>query len=154
MYNKILVPLDGSELSECSLEHVKDIAKGCQTSKVILLTVVERVVGTGYTWGGVASGEQMAEEARKMQAKASDYLNKAAAGLKKEGLSVETRILSGEPAESILKFISETNDVDLLIMSTHGRSGPARWAMGSVADRVLRHSSIPVMVVAPRGCRV
>ncbi|MFH1638866.1 MAG: universal stress protein [Chloroflexota bacterium] len=153
MYNKILVPMDGSELAECSLEHVREIAKGCHTSEVILLAVVEQVTGPGYTWGAVASGEQMAAEAKKVQAKAAEYLKGVARELTKDGLGVQTRIVAGMPAEAILDF-AKKNDVALIIMSTHGRSGIARWAMGSVADRVLRNSSIPVMVVSPKGSRV
>ncbi len=153
MYNRILVPLDGSELAECSLEHVKTIAKGCHTSEVILLAVVERYVGPGYTWGGVASAEQMAEETRQIQAKAAEYLKKVAENLKKEGLSAKTSVMSGTPTEAILDY-AKKNDVDLIIMSSHGRSGPARWAMGSVADRVLRYSPVPVLVTSPKGYKV
>lgn len=149
MYNKILVPLDGSELSECSLEHVREIAKGCQVPEVVLLAVVEKYERAGFSWGGVVAEQQLAEEARKMEAKASEYLKKVAQGLTKEGLFVETRILSGSAPEAILDYAKE-NNVDLIIMSSHGRSGVARWAIGSVADRVLRYSSVPVMVVSPQ----
>lgn len=153
MYRKILVPMDGSELSECSLEHVKEIARGCQVPEVVLLTVVEQYEGAGYSWGGVVTEQQLAEEAKRTEAKAAVYLKKVAAGLAREGLCVNYYVLSGTPTDVILDY-ARKNDVDLIIMSTHGRSGPGRWAIGSVADRVIRYSSIPVVVVSPKGCRV
>jgi nucleotide-binding universal stress UspA family protein len=60
--------------------------------------------------------------------------------------------VKGSAAEEILKY-SQDNDVDLIIMSTHGRSGVSRWAMGSVADRVVRTSVAPVLLTTPKECR-
>ncbi|TFH42686.1 MAG: universal stress protein, partial [Chrysiogenales bacterium] len=78
------------------------------------------------------------------------YLDKTADGLRKDGISVETRIVvDGEPASKILETAKEEN-ADLIIMSTHGRSGFTRWIFGSVANRVLIHSSIPVLMVVPK----
>ena len=61
MYNKILVPLDGSKLAESILKHVREIVTGCHVSEVLLLRVVEQAeIGTSYSWGGVISAEQVA----------------------------------------------------------------------------------------------
>ena len=148
MYKKILAPLDGSEFSECSLEHVRTVATGCQVPEVILLRVVEPVRETyelGEDWRRDVEG--------KAQAEAKDYLAKVADDLKKGGVAAETTVVSGQPAEVILDYAKQ-NQVELIIMSTHGRSGVSRWAFGSVADRVLRHSAVPVLIVAPAICRV
>ena len=74
------------------------------------------------------------------------------AKLKSEGINVETLIIHGKPADEILHYV-EKNGVDLVIMSTHGRSGVVRWTLGSVAEKVLRHSPTAVMTIAPPACR-
>ena len=155
MYNKILVPLDGFELAECILDHVRTIVTGCQVSEVVLLTAVE-VYEKGLpstTWGGVISAEQGAELAVVSIAKAKNYLTQVANRLKEEGMSVQPVVIQCKVAEGILDY-AVNNQVDLIMMSTHGRSGPSRWALGSVADRVIRHSLIPVLIVSPKGCRI
>ncbi len=155
MYSKVLVPLDGFELAECILDHVRAIVTGCQVPEVVLLTVVEvdekRLPST--TWGGVISAEQRATLAAESIAEAKEYITKAADKLEEEGMFVHTVIIQGEVAEGILDYALE-NQVDLIMMSTHGRSGPSRWALGSIADRVIRHSPIPVLLVSPKGCRI
>ncbi len=148
MYKKILVPVDGSELAECALGHVRAIAKGCNVPEVVLLRVVEPLRNTyelGEDW------YKSAEE--KIRADAKDYLSKEVAALKKDGITASAVVMSEQPAEAILNY-AKRNQVDLIIMSTHGRSGVSRWVIGSVADRVVRHSVAPVLSVSPAGCRV
>jgi len=151
MYKKILVPLDGSEFSECSLEHVRAVAAGCRVPKVVLLRVVEPLPGV-YELGE----EWRRNTEAKLQVEAKDYLSKVAnnlkGDLKKGSVAIETVVVKGNPAYEILEY-SKKNQIDLIIMSTHGRSGVSRWVMGSVADRVLRHSLAPVLIVSPAGCR-
>ncbi len=149
MYKKILVPLDGSELSECVLDHVTAIATGCRIPEVILLTVIEPVSQQVYA----ELGEQLARDIQnKAPVDVNNYLLKVADSLKKDGLVVQTAVISGKATEKILDYANK-NQVDLIVMSTHGRSGISRWAFGSVADRVLRHSRVPVLTVSPAGCR-
>jgi nucleotide-binding universal stress UspA family protein len=150
MYKKILAPLDGSELAECSLEHVIAVAKGCQVSGVTLLHVAEphdRYVG--YTG---LSQESLREIQKEFQAQTREYLNQKSEQLKKKGVNAQAVIIEGKPADEILDYVNQ-NGVDLIIMSTHGSSGITRWAFGSVADKVTRHSPVPVLVIAPAGCR-
>ena len=154
MYRKILAPLDGSELSECTLSHVREVAKGCQVTEVVLLYIVEpyhkgemHYRHVGLTEEEIHRGEVQEE------AYGREYLAGVADKMKKDGLTVKTEVVNGIPAEEIVDY-AEKNGVDLIIMSTHGRSGIARWALGSVADRVLRHSVTPVLMAAPRSCRV
>ena len=148
IYKKVLVPLDGSEFSECTLGHVNEIAKGFKVQDVVLLWVMEplhQVAAMGEDWRRDAEA--------KAQIEAKNYLTKIADDLKKDGLAVETVVSSGQPAEVILDYVKQ-NQVDLIIMSTHGRSGVSRWFLGSVTDRVVSHSAAPVLVVSPSGCRV
>ncbi|MFH1382982.1 MAG: universal stress protein [Chloroflexota bacterium] len=157
MYDKILVPLDGSKLAECVLPYVETLAKGCDTKKVILVTVTEelrgltaapelRTAGSGSGGGGVVTLGKMTEQGAR-------YLNRIAKRLENKGLNVQAEVLMGKPAEAIVSYINSSN-ADIVIMSSHGRNGPSRWAFGSTADRVFRSSCIPVMVVRAPGCSV
>ena len=151
MYKRLLVPLDGSEFSECSLNHARAISTGCHVSELVLMQVVEpipQVYELGEDWRRDAQA--------RTQASAKDYLSKVADDLKgdltKEGVAVVTTIESGKAAEVILDYVDK-NRVDLIAMTTHGRSGVSRWVMGSVADRIVHHSPVPVLLTSPPGCR-
>ena len=151
MYSKILAPLDGSAFSECSLDHVKTIAKGCQVPEVILLRVVEPIHSSdlaAYAEAGIDTFALM----RDVESAAKNYISRMTDELKKTGLPVNGVVQTGWAADTIMTF-AEKNGVDLIIMSTHGRSGIGRWFMGSVADKVVRHSNVAVLTVAPPGCR-
>jgi len=76
----------------------------------------------------------------------TEYLDKVAATLKEQGITAETVAIAGSPAESILDY-AQQNNVDIIVMSSHGRTGIARWAFGSVTEKVLKESPIPVLVV-------
>jgi nucleotide-binding universal stress UspA family protein len=67
-------------------------------------------------------------------------------------MSIETVVTDGRPADEILNYATD-NKVDLIIMSTHGRSGVSRWFFGSVAEKVIRHATVPVLISPPRGTR-
>jgi nucleotide-binding universal stress UspA family protein len=154
------VPLDGSKFSECSLDHVKAIATGCGVPEVVLLMVLPQPLVPVPE----VSLEQMAEEIgealklaeKKAQKNAEVYLTKIANSLKKKGIAIHTvpvwQKMAKGIAEDILHYASH-NKIDLIIMSTHGRSGISRWALGSVTDKVIRHACVPVLTVAPPGCR-
>jgi nucleotide-binding universal stress UspA family protein len=152
MYNKILAPLDGSELGECGLAHVKAIATGCNAKEVIILGVVEAL-----PYAGVLAAE-LGEDWNKSAAKNAEdftreYLTEAANRLKEDNIPAKTAILHGKAADEILEYVKK-NQVDLIVISTHGSSGIARWAFGSVADKVVRHATVPVLLVTPTSCRI
>jgi nucleotide-binding universal stress UspA family protein len=153
MYQKIMVPLDGSKLAECVLPHVEKIATACGTEQIILVSVTERI--TGYRVIEDYSQpleERLAPEAvGKKEKQAQRYLNKIAKTLEAKGVKVLTEVLLGNPAEEIAIY-AETKGCDLIIMASHGRSGPSRWAHGSVADKVFRASCVPILMVRAPGC--
>jgi len=149
MYKKILVPLDGSELAECSLEHVKAIASGCNVAEVVLIRVLEPVSGVSELAARMPD-EWLKNVDSEHRAGIKSYLTRVAAKLNNAGISAQTVIAEGNAADSILEYI-DNNDIDLVIMSTHGRSGLARWAFGSVADRVVKYSHVPVLVISPHA---
>lgn len=163
MYKKIVVPLDGSKLAECALPHAETLAKGCGTKDIILVSVTEKVRGStqapearelyvgsdkpGYQGAGTGVSVTLGKKEKQAQ----KYLERIARGLAAEGLNVRTEVLYWPVAEAITSY-AEQNDVDIIIMSSHGRSGPSRWAHGSIADKVLRISCIPVLMVKAPGC--
>jgi nucleotide-binding universal stress UspA family protein len=151
MYRKILVPLDSSELSELSLEHVKKVVAD-DKSEIILLIVLEPVSYLAYASSTALREDTVRNIEKENQAHARGYVDKVAGGLKKEGLNARGVVVWGRPADEILKYIRE-NKVELVIMSTHGRSGIPRWAFGSVADKVIRYSTAPVLIIPPHGFR-
>lgn len=152
MYKKILAPLDGSELSECSLEHVKAVATACQASEVVLLRVIEPLPQTEDI-GGVTSEPWYRDAQAKIQTEIEKYITKMADKLKKEGIAAKGVVVSGRAADEILDYATK-NQMDLIIMSTHGVSGVSRWVVGSVADKIIRHSPVPVLVASPAALRV
>jgi nucleotide-binding universal stress UspA family protein len=150
MYKKILIPLDGSQFAESALDHARAIAKVSSVEKVILLRVIEPLIVDVKDFIGA---ERAREAELKREADAKKYLHKVAAELKKENIPVETKlVVDGEPAEKILE-VAKDEKVDLITMSTHGRSGFQQWVFGSVAHRVLVHCSIPILMVVPGGGR-
>lgn len=151
MYSNILVPLDGSEFSECALDHVVAIAQGCKAGRVILLQILEPFYHES-TVIGVLGEDFIRETEQKAKDHTLQYLIKKAAELGKLGVKAEAVVREGFAADVILDFAKDEN-IDLIIMTTHGRSGIARWALGSVADKIIRHASTPIMIVAPRACR-
>jgi nucleotide-binding universal stress UspA family protein len=167
MYKKILVPLDGSKLAECALPHVETLAKGCDTEEVILISVTERVKGyrvlegpsqpvAGSELGWMESrqplGQRLVPEAfGKKEKQAQRYLDRIAKKMTAKGINVSTEVLLWKPEEAIVGYAKQYG-CDLIVMASHGRSGPSRWAHGSVADKVLRASSIPVLMIRAPGC--
>ncbi len=143
MFQTILVPLDGSKLAEESLDQVRDLAR-THHSKVILLRVAFALVFPGSD--PTDSQIQVTEEAE-------GYLEKIQKKLEAEGIRAETTVRYGFPAEEILAHIN-LGGVDLLAMTTHGRTGPVRMVMGSVSEQVVRHSDIPVLLFRASGSRV
>lgn len=152
MYRNILVPLDGSDLAECSLAHAKTIAKGCNAAGLILLRVVEPLSGQ-YATALIEAGDEARVKMEYEQTReARDYVSCLERDLKEEGFTARGMITDGVASEEILDC-GRKYEVDLIVMSTHGRSGISRFFFGSVAEKVSRHSPIPVLLVSPAGCR-
>jgi nucleotide-binding universal stress UspA family protein len=147
MYKKILAPLDGSNLAECTLEHIEAAALGLKVKEVILLMVVEPVSFT-YPDASVINADIAQDIEKKAIDFAEKYLAKVADDLKKKGVAAQKVIVKGKAADEILDY-AEKNNVDLIVISTHGRSGGVRWILGSVTDKIIRHSTVPVLVAAP-----
>ena len=154
MYQNIMVPLDGSKLAECVLPHAEELAK-LGKGEITLVSVTERVKGYRVIEDRAEPrGERLVPEAMgKKERQADRYLNRLAKGLEAKGIKVQTEVLLGNPAEEIALY-AEFHPCDLVIMASHGRSGPSKWAYGSVAEKVFRASCVPILMVRAPGCFV
>jgi nucleotide-binding universal stress UspA family protein len=153
MYKKILVPLDGSRLAECVLPHVEELARCSAGAEVILVSVTERVTGFRVMddYSQPLGGRLAPEAVGKEEKAARKYLDKIAKTLEAKGIPVLTEVLMGKPAEEIALFATHEG-CDLIVMASHGRSGPSRWTHGSVAEKVFRANCAPLLIVRAPGC--
>ncbi len=148
MYRKLLVPLDGSELSESILSQAIAIAK--PTGAEIVLFRVHEPLERGVR---ETMGEDLAQKLDTVnKEEMQNYLAKIACDLGDQGIRTDIATAAGRPAEAIIDYAT-THTVDLIVMATHGRSGITRWAFGSVADKVLRQSPLPVLLGPVAGVR-
>jgi nucleotide-binding universal stress UspA family protein len=150
MYQKVLVPLDGSELAECALPEVKKLAGGGCIGEVVLLNVFELDL-MGIPSTHTRSVDINALKNAKVD-KSRKYLDKVLSGLGWEGIKVKAESLEGTPAQSIANY-ADTNGVDLSVIASHGYSGMKKLMFGSVALRVLHDSHVPVLLIRPESCR-
>ena len=158
MYQRIMIPLDGSELAECVLPHVESIAKGCSAPNVVFVRVVEPVhlPITAVSYGGPAfTGEDAATVRKELdehnKTAAQEYLADIIKRSKYDGTTLQAEVIMGKPADSLAEY-AEKQGVDLILKATHGRSGVTRWVLGSVADRIVHAASVPVLIVRAPGC--
>lgn len=152
MFKKILVCLDGSKLAEQILPYAAEEALRFQGNLVLFQVLPEPVVFSPSIPGAEAAPIQtdtMLEEAKKALDEARDYLEKTAKPLRKKGIQVEAVSVLGRAGEAILGY-AESNNVNLITIATHGRSGLRRGLFGSVADYVLRESGLPMLVIRPK----
>jgi nucleotide-binding universal stress UspA family protein len=152
MIKQIAVPLDGSKLAECALPYAEEIAKG-NNAGVILVSVTERAIGyRPMDDPSQPTKERLLPEAvGKKEPQAQKYLDKWVKALATKGIKAKSEVLMGNPAEEITNY-TKNSEIDIIVMSSHGRSGPSRWAYGSVADKVFRASCVPVLMVKAPGC--
>jgi nucleotide-binding universal stress UspA family protein len=141
MYRKILVPLDGSKVAEGVLPHAKDLAYS-QGAELILLTVgANPAMDFAFSDPGLARSAITEQEERSQK-----YISEVEDQLKAAGFRTSTILRVGSVAETILG-VAEELGVDCIAMSTHGRTGPARWLLGSIAERVVHNSKVPVLMI-------
>jgi nucleotide-binding universal stress UspA family protein len=154
MFERVLVPLDGSKVGEAALPVIGKLGEKLVTGAKVeatligVITLLRHWVVVGEASAPVAYTE---EELNAIKSRIVEYLNSKAEFLKSKGLDVHVVVVPGNAAEEILKAADRIK-ADLIAMSTHGRSGLRRLAFGSITDKVLRGSRIPVLMVrAPEG---
>jgi nucleotide-binding universal stress UspA family protein len=144
MYKRILVPLDGSQLAEQALPHAVIHAKQFG-AEVVLLKVLGPLPEPSMSSPRVIRNAEAASAQL-----ALEYLEGLAAGLREEGIPARAATVEGKPYVEIIRF-AEENDIDLIAMSTRGHSGLSRWLLGSVADRVARGATVPLLLIQARS---
>jgi nucleotide-binding universal stress UspA family protein len=145
MYSKVVIPLDGSELAEGVLGHVTEVIRD-RGSRVYLLSVSPLTRGMSSVPLDVPPPNTIQAERNRVEQELTAYLQTIAERLGPSVADVQVDVRFGRQADEILGFVSDV-DADLIAMSTHGRSGIGRWVFGSVAERILRGASCPVLLV-------
>jgi nucleotide-binding universal stress UspA family protein len=152
MYKRILVTLDGSPLAEQVLPHVEALIENRPEAQVFLLSiaqVIDPAAASAMLYPiAVYPGRPIDEQAerRRLEDELCNYLRSIELQLNQNGNTVNSEVRFGRPAEEIIGYAHDIQ-ADMIAMSTHGRSGVARWAYGSVADRVLHSAECPVLLV-------
>jgi nucleotide-binding universal stress UspA family protein len=177
MYKKVVVPLDGSDLAELALPHLKAITKGCGIREILLVSATEEI--QGQVKQGQAQRSFVPEKPvavhllaaaaaqyavifnthtygapeipltlGKMAKTAGDYLCRIAKDMGKKGFDVTAAILLGKPAEQIVRYANEQK-ADLIIMASTGKSKISQWDMSNIAAKVIKDTCIPVLLVKP-----
>jgi nucleotide-binding universal stress UspA family protein len=143
MYKKILVPLDGSTLAEAALPHAEALARS-EHAEIIIL----RVAGMPATEFLARQPAIAANIQHEMEDDAEEYVKGKVSTLRRDNFRVTGITREGSVPDTILEVAEETH-ADLIAMSTHGRTGVERWLLGSVADKIVHHAHIPVMLIHP-----
>ena len=143
-YTKVLVCLDGSALAETALPHAQTLASAEEAEIVLLRVSANPAAEFSFSDPGIA--HTIVEE---QEAETLAYMQSARGKLQRAGFRTSFLIRQGPIAETILHVAADCR-ADVIVISTHGRSGIKRWLLGSVADRVVTHSDIPVLLIRPQ----
>jgi nucleotide-binding universal stress UspA family protein len=143
MYNKILVPLDGSELAEVALWYAARLAGRLQASLTLLYVINPDEVTSPHMYECY-----LQDSVTKIKADA----DKIAAETNNGNITVDYKILKGDPPEEIVDY-ADKNKIDLIILSTQGKGGIKRWALGNVANKVIGATRKQVLLIRARGAR-
>jgi nucleotide-binding universal stress UspA family protein len=150
MFQRIVVPLDGSSFAEAALPYAQDIAqKFGATLDLVQVIGTEEMLLSSQPIDPTGAGAMMFDpgpiiDAEK--AEATKYLDGVATRVRAAGLTVNTSIPGGSSGDALVEY-AHTNKADLVVITSHGRSGLGRIVMGSTTDHVIRNLEIPVMVI-------
>jgi nucleotide-binding universal stress UspA family protein len=156
MINKILVPLDGSELAECTVLYVESLIKAASEGEITLLNIVK----VDIPWADMRATKHpvdMDALRKPLFASAKKYLTKKASHLRSKGIKVKTKVLeANRPVDAIVDY-AQKKGMDLVVITTHGHGGFSRklhLLMGKVAFDITHKSSVPVLLIRPESCRI
>jgi len=138
MFDTILVPTDGSECAQAAVGYAEDLATRYGATVHTLCVVDSRTLENAPQY------EQVKEGRRELAERTCNQLSES-------GVSVEQAVRTDVPHTAILGYADE-HDIDLVVMGTHGRTGVERFVLGSVTEKVLRLSDVPVLTVKARDC--
>ena len=151
MYQKILVPTDGSDTAEAAVDSALDLAERCEAGVHALYVVDTDSLSISLGGEQIDRIEQgnfaEMDEVRERAEAATGYVADRA---RERGLTAVENVSAGKPHVLIADYV-EDNDIDLVVMGSHGRSGVKRALLGSVTERTLRSTHVPVLVVDVQG---
>lgn len=137
MYERILLPTDGSDGADAALEHAVAQAQEYGATLHVLYVTNTTYAGTGFA---------EATTVESLRSTGSAVLDEIVEQVAERGVDVVSKQLEGEPHTRIVEY-SEEADIDLIVMGTHGRTGLDRYLLGSVTEKVVRTSEVPVLTV-------
>ena len=149
MYKKILLPTDGSKNSEKAIEHAYTIAK-YEHSEIIILNVVDSVYLAGLPEEDLITKSEMImeEESHKVLSRVKSIIEdfEKDGDSSAEDIKITPKTIEGNAADVILK-VSESEDVDMIVIASSGKHMLDRFLLGSVTEKTVRHSTIPILVI-------
>lgn len=149
-YQKLLVTLDGSELAMQALPHAVELARNNQATLTLLRIVpyiTEEIIAVDAL---PVDWQNLEAEQERLTAEARNALESQAHELRAQGLTVVVAVEVGHAADRIVDYATN-HEMDLIVISTHGRTGLQRWLMGSVAGKVASAAPCPILLVRPTG---
>jgi nucleotide-binding universal stress UspA family protein len=153
MYKQALVPLDGSDLAECTLNHVKGMMKDGFVREVTLFNIVKVEI----PWVKIDDSFEYIDikllRERAIQA-SQNYLAGVGSRLASEGVKVKTESREADGPDRAISDYAREKGMDVIIIATHGYTGMKKMLLGSVAFGVLNQSSVPVLLIRPESCHV
>jgi len=150
LFTKLLVPLDGSDLSKRALPVAEKLAETLNIPITLfeMATMMHPYNSSITVYGPIIDYTKLDADIKKQAEEEMTALNKE---IKQKGIDVTSIVTLGNDAAIEIEKVTETIGADLIIMTTHGRSGLDRWIMGSVAEKVLRYGKVPLLLVNARA---
>jgi nucleotide-binding universal stress UspA family protein len=145
LVRKILVPLDGSELGEVAIPYAEALAQVLGAEVVLFQAFTPPTLEGAYRYSSIPANT-LKEVEEHMRESAMDYLDSLGKAFQEKGLRTLSVVREGSAPDQILEY-AEANGIDLIAMSTHGRSGIGRWVLGSVTDKVLHAGDKAVLTI-------
>lgn len=149
MYSKILLPTDGSKNSERAIAHALTIAE-FEDAEIVVLNVVDSVYLTGLPEEDLITKSEMIleEESKRVTSRVEEIIKKLEEEKDSESkeIKVSTKTIEGNAADVILK-VSENEDIDLIVIASSGKHMLDRFLLGSVTEKTVRHTKVPILVI-------
>lgn len=144
MYSRIVVPLDGSDIAEQALATAEDMARATNASLHLVRVVEFPSTSYAYVYGTMIESDALVTQLDDQLRLAEGYLAEVARPIVEQGIEVSTEVRHGIAVQELIAAMSTG---DLFVIASHGRSGVARWFLGSVAEELTRHATVPVLLV-------
>jgi nucleotide-binding universal stress UspA family protein len=144
MFTRIVVPLDGSDIAEQALATAEDLAKTTGATLHLVRVVEFPSTSYAYIYGAMIESEAITVQLEDQITLAEEYLIEVARALVEQGITVTTEVRHGVASQELISAMAPG---DIFVIASHGRSGVARWFLGSVAEEITRHATVPVLLV-------